>query len=518
MLIPVEKDNSAEYKKAAAQKLDIAETDITIVNILYKSLKTENVQQFYCELALIVRVPVSYVNTNNFVVFEEKKLPPPPKKISVEPRPVVIGFGPAGMFAALALIERGHAPLIFERGRRLEERHLDVQKFIGKRILSPESNIQYGEGGAGLYSDGKIFSRANNSAYANKVLDTFIQFGAPPAIKYMYKPHIGTDVLCTIVANIRNHIIAHGGEIQYNAKLTDIIVSKDTCTGVVINNSKQFAASGIYLAIGNSARDTFEMLHKKGIILEPKPVSIGVRIEHPSNLINLMRYGEKYQNFPGLGAANYSFTYTNRHKKRGAYTFCMCPGGEVVNASSEAGMLAINGMSYAARNSEFSNSAIVVTLAPTDYKSEHPLAGIAFQRNIERKAFLAGGEYWKTPAQNLIDFLRNKQSATINKNSCKMGTKSALMDSIFPAFIYDTLRDAFTIWKTENRFFVSSEALLLGAETRTSCPVRIKRKKCFSSVNTKKLYPIGEGSGYSGGINSAAIDALRAVELVEDTE
>jgi uncharacterized FAD-dependent dehydrogenase len=513
LLIPVEKDEPEEYKKAACRRLNVPETDILIVKILFKSLITSDKEQFYYEVSLVVRVPAAYENKDNFIVYEEHPFPTP-KIASPGPRPVIIGFGPAGMFAALSLIEHGQMPLIFERGKNLEERHVDVKRFIRDRILDPQSNIQFGEGGAGLYSDGKLFSRPNNSIYANKVIDTFIRFGAPPAIRYIYKPHIGTDVLCTITSNIRNHVISQGGEIHYNSKLTDFIISEGTCSGVVINGSRQYLTSAVYMAIGNSARDTFEMLHEKGIVLEPKPVSIGVRIEHPAETINLMRYGAKYRDFPKLGAASYSFSFTNRRTKRHAYTFCMCPGGEIVNASSEEGMLALNGMSYSARNSEFSNAAILVSLDTADYKSGHPLSGIAFQRDIERKAFLAGGAHWKTPAQNLLDFLRHKPSVTLNRNSCKMGAFGASMDTIFPSFICETFREAFTNWETEYPLFVSDEAIIMGAETRTSSPVRIKRRKNFESVNMRNLYPIGEGSGYSGGINSAAVDAIRAVEMV----
>jgi uncharacterized protein len=515
LLVPVEKDGPEEHRKTAAAKLNAPETDISIVKILFKSLITTDKEQFYYEVSLVVRVPAAYDNKNNFTVYAETPFPKPKKVIS-ETRPIIIGFGPAGMFAALELIERGQRPLIFERGKKLEDRHVDVRRFISSGRLAPESNIQFGEGGAGLYSDGKLFSRPNNSAYAKKVLDTFITFGAPPEIRYMYKPHLGTDVLCKIVADSRKYIISQGGEIHYGAKMTDILVRDNKAEGVVINGSAQYLSSSIYLAIGNSARDTFELLHEKGIFLEPKPVSVGVRIEHPARTINRMRYGDKYRDFPGLGAASYSFTFTNRRTRRHAYTFCMCPGGEVVNASSEEGMLALNGMSYSARNSAFSNSAIAVTLDATDYKSVHPLSGIAFQRDIEKKAFLAGGAHWKVPAQNLIDFLRNRPSVTLRGNSYRMGAQSAVMDSIFPAFICETLRAAFDKWKTESPLFVSDEVVLMGAETRTSAPVRMKRKKSFESVAVGNLYPIGEGSGYSGGINSAAIDAIRAVETVHN--
>jgi uncharacterized FAD-dependent dehydrogenase len=291
-------------------------------------------------------------------------------------RPVIIGFGPAGMFAALELIEYGIRPLIFERGKKIEDRSIDVQRFIKERTLDPESNIQFGEGGAGSYSDGKLFARIKNSYYADKVLDTYIKFGAPEEIRYVSKPHIGTDVLCKIVRNIRNYILERGGEIYYGAKMTDMLISDGKASGVVINGTTEYRSSLIYLALGNSARDTFVLLHDKGVALEQKPISVGVRIEHPTELINLIRYGDKYKDHRALGNATYSFTYTDRKIKRGVYTFCMCPGGEVVNASSEQGLMVVNGMSYSQRSSPFSNSALVVTCHTGDYGSTHPLAGI----------------------------------------------------------------------------------------------------------------------------------------------
>jgi len=423
-------------------------------------------------------------------------------------RPVIVGFGPAGMFAALELIACGLKPLIFERGKRLEERHADVQRFIAERALNPESNIQFGEGGAGTYSDGKLFSRAKNSAHACKVLDTFIKFGAPAEIGRISKPHLGTDRLREITANIRNHILRAGGEIHYGAKMTDLSITGGAAAGVVINGSKEYPASAVYLAVGNSARDTFELLQAKGVSLESKSISVGLRVEHPAAVINLLRHGDS----PGPGAAAYSFNFTNRKTGRGAYTFCMCPGGEVVNASSGQGGLALNGMSYAARNSEFSNAAIVVTCAAADYPSAHPLAGVEFQRVIERKAFAAGGGNWQAPAQNLRDFLSGKLSCALNRNSYKMGTQSADLSALFPPFVGETLREAFNHWAAECPAFVGPDAVLMGPETRTSGPVRVLRGENYESVNVRNLYPIGEGSGYTGGITSAASDAIKAVE------
>jgi len=416
------------------------------------------------------------------------------------------------MFAALELIDYGIKPLIFERGKKIEERSVDVNKFIEERYLNFESNIQFGEGGAGAYSDGKLFSRVNNSIYTNKVLDTFVKFGASEKIRYIRKPHLGTDILCKIIINIRNYIIQNGGEIHYNSKMTDMLISDDTISGVIINNEMEYHSSIIYLAVGHSSRDTFDMIYKKGIYIEQKAISVGVRIEHPAETINLMRYGEKYKDFLTLGAAKYSINYNNRKTKRNVNTFCMCPGGEVINASSENGMIVVNGMSYSSRASAFSNSAIVVTCNTNDYKSNNPLAGIEFQRLIEQKAFNAGDSMWKAPAQNLMDFLCGKISDKLNLNSYKMGVVGINMNSIFPNFISDELLTAFNKWKDDYPLFISNQAILIGVETRVSSPLLIKRSEKYESLNIKNLYPIGEGSGYAGGITSSAADAIKAVE------
>jgi uncharacterized FAD-dependent dehydrogenase len=427
-------------------------------------------------------------------------------------RPVIIGLGPAGLFAALELLEHGIKPLIFERGKKIEERDVDVQRFIKDRILDPESNIQFGEGGAGSYSDGKLFSRINNSVHANRVLESFIRFGAPEEIVSIRKPHLGTDVLCRIVRNMRRHILERGGEIRYSSKLTDLIVADGAVSGVVINGDEEVPASRIYLAMGHSARDTFGMLQAKGVALEQKPISVGVRIEHPVDVINRLRHGERCGDVPGLGAATYSFNNTNRRTGRGVYAFCMCPGGEIVNASSEAGMMVLNGMSYSGRASPFSNSALVVRCHTDDYGSADPLAGIAFQRDIERRAFESAGRGWTAPAQNLVDYLEDRASSGLNANSFRMGTTPVELNSLFPKFVGDELFTAFNRWKVDYPSFVSGHAILLAPETRTSSPVRIIRNARGESVNARNLYPIGEGSGYTGGITSSAIDAIKAVE------
>jgi uncharacterized FAD-dependent dehydrogenase len=511
--IPVEKDGRDEYVKAAAHKMNVCGTAIHIVKLLSKKLDARNHEQFFYDISLVVLTSDSFDNRENLPLYTEIAAKERESKTSAE-KPIIIGFGPAGMFAALELIAYGLKPIIFERGKKLEDRSLDVQRFMKDKVLDPESNIQFGEGGAGSYSDGKLFSRKMNTTYINKVLDTLIKFGAPEEIGYVSKPHLGTDVLCGIVRNIRNHILAQGGEIHYRAKMTDILLSNDAVVGVVINGEKEYHCSSLYLAPGHSARDTFAMLQNKGVHLEQKPISVGVRVEHPVDIINHMRYGDKYRDFSVIGAATYSLNYTDRKIGRGVYTFCMCPGGEVLNASSEHGMSVVNGMSYSRRASEFSNAAIVVTCQTSDYCSANPLAGVEFQKDIEQKAFHAGGGKCVVPAQNLSDFMNRKDTGSLNRNSCATGTAAADMHEIFPAFVSDALVAAFATWEKTYPMFVSAHAILIGAETRTSAPLRITRSDKFESVNIKNLYPIGEGSGYTGGITSSAADAIKAVETV----
>ncbi len=511
--IPIEQDGAEEHLNAACRALQLGADDIHIVKILSKSLDMRDQEQFYYKFSFVVRIPDDFSNPRNFPVYIEP-VPITRKAARSKERPIIVGFGPAGMFAALELIEYGLQPLIFERGKKIEERSVDVQRFMSTRQLNPESNIQFGEGGAGSYSDGKLFSRRNgNTSTVNRVLQTFIRFGAPAEIGYIGKPHLGTDVLCTIVGNIRAHILERGGEIHYGAKMTDILIAEGKAAGIVINGEREYLASRIFLALGHSARDTVAMMHAKGVALEQRPISVGVRIEHPVGLINRMRYGDKYHKYRELGAATYSLNHTNRALRRGVYTFCMCPGGEVVNASSECGMLVVNGMSYSRRSSVFSNAALVVGCHTDDYTSASPLAGLEFQKEIERKAFNAGGGAWAAPAQNLMHFLGESGPIDLHEHSYKMGIVPAELRDFLPAFVVEELLAAFHTWRQEVPLFVSHEAIVLGAETRTSSPVRMSRNEHYESVSLENLYPIGEGSGYTGGITSSAADAIKAVEV-----
>ncbi|MBL4902180.1 MAG: dehydrogenase [Desulfocapsa sp.] len=510
--IPIEKDGMDEYIRVAAQKMGIDTGDISVIKILGKALDLRKQEQFIYTMSLVIKIDDSFPNKQQFNLYTKAEAVVK-KVVKMQERPVIVGFGPAGIFAALELISHGLKPLIFERGKKIEERSVDVENFIKDRKLNPESNIQFGEGGAGSYSDGKLFSRRNkNSSTVNRVLKTFVQFGAPPEIEYISKPHLGTDVLCEIVRNIRLYILEQGGEIFYNARMTDILIVDGRAKGIVINGEQEILSSTLFVALGHSARDTVEMMYKRGVAMEQRKIAVGLRIEHPAQTINRMRYGLKYDGFPGLGAATYSLNHTNRKIRRGVYTFCMCPGGEVVNAASNDGMLVLNGMSYSDRASPFSNGALVVSCHTSDYETNSPLAGFAFQKDIEQKAFCAGGADWSVPAQNLMDFLGEEGPSEINENSYKMGAVSADMRDIFPGFVIDELLVAFRKWRVKVPLFVSHHAILLGAETRTSSPVRISRNTRFESINTKNLYPIGEGAGYTGGITSSAADAIRAVE------
>lgn len=508
--IPIEDDGPSEYARAAAQSLQLGEDRLKGVRLLSKSLDARSKKQFHYEISLVASVPDDFANRSKFPVYLE---PPAAvrKPVLLRDRPIVVGFGPAGIFAALELLDHGLKPLIFDRGKCLEERDRDLQRFLSERILDPESNIQFGEGGAGTYSDGKLFSRIKAGDLVDRVLNTFIKFGAPAEIGYVNKPHLGTDVLREIVRKIRHHLLERGGEIHFGAQLTELLVANGQAQGVVINGTREYRSSHIYLAVGHSARDTFAMLLRQGVALEQKPIAVGVRIEHPVEIINRLRYGRKYQDFPALGAANYAFACTPRESGRGVYSFCMCPGGEVLNAASEEGLLAVNGMSNSRRDSPFSNAAIVVACRTEDYGSEQPLAGIEFQRNLERRAFAAAGGNWQAPAQNLMDFLAGRPSPTLNQHSYRMGAAPADLATLFPDFVGSALRAAFRRWQQEHPWFVSDQAILFGVETRTSSPVKIRRGANYQSVSMENLYPIGEGSGYAGGITSSAVDAIQAV-------
>lgn len=428
--------------------------------------------------------------------------------------PVIIGTGPAGIFAGLILAKRGYKPILVERGQDVDTRSRDVDEFWKNGKLNTESNVQFGEGGAGTFSDGKLTTRTKDIR-CRKVLEEFVAAGAPEEIMYAYKPHIGTDILKTVVKNIRNRIIELGGEVRFSSKATDIFIENGKVKGVEINNSQRIETENLILAIGHSARDTYEMLNKRKVNIRQKPFSIGVRIEHPQSLVNKAQYKQQAEH-PRLGAADYRLTYQTK-EGRGVYTFCMCPGGTVVAAASEKDAVVTNGMSEYARAKENANSALLVQVNTEDFRSDHPLAGIEFQRKWERAAFNLGGGDYSAPAQLVKDFLSDKDSENIGdvQPSYLPNIKLSNLKRCLPDFVIDSMKEAIPEMDKKMKGFALPDAIMTGVETRSSAPIRIERHTdTMESIGTVGLYPIGEGAGYAGGIISAAIDGIKGAEKV----
>jgi uncharacterized protein len=435
-------------------------------------------------------------------------------------RPVVIGAGPCGLFAGLILAQMGFRPIIVDRGKVVRQRTKDTWGLWRRSVLNPESNVQYGEGGAGTFSDGKLYSQIRDPNHlGRKVLVEFVKAGAPEEILYVAKPHIGTFRLVTMVEHMRATIESLGGEYRFESRVTDFHVetSRDgsrTMRGVRLSDGTEIAADHVVLAIGHSARDTFQLLHDRGVYIEAKPFSIGFRIEHPQSLIDQARYGTNAGN-EILGAADYKLVH-HATNGRSVYSFCMCPGGTVVAAASEPGYLVTNGMSQYSRNERNANAGIVVGITPeVDYPG-HPLAGIALQRAWEARAFVAGGETYFAPGQRVGDFLASRASTSIGAvvPSYKPGVTPTSLDSCLPEFAIRAIREALPAFDRQIRGFANPDAMLTGVETRTSSPIRIKRNDALMSLNTVGLYPAGEGAGYAGGILSAGVDGIRIAEAV----
>lgn len=444
------------------------------------------------------------------------KIPRLPKVLN-SPRPVVIGFGPAGMFAALTLAKAGLEPIIFERGGNIDERTAAVEKFFHGGELNQNSNIQFGEGGAGTFSDGKLTTRLNDDLIFS-VLKIFVEAGAPEEILYLQKPHIGTDKLRSVVKNIRKQIEKLGGKIFFNAQLTDIEFDSDKkISAAIINGAEKISTDAIFLGIGHSARDTYEMLNRCGVAMEIKSFAVGLRIEHPQEFINFAQYGEDFKN-PKLPAADYILTYKDEKRGRGAYSFCMCPGGQVVAATSENFQVVTNGMSNFARNSGVANSAILVTVGKKDFTKNFGgdvLSGVRFQRHFEKLAFELGGKNYFAPVQTVGDFLNNRAESKnfLIAPTYPIGFKVADLNKCLPVEVAETLKDALIFWNCKIKNFAAADVVLTGIETRTSAPCRIIRdKENFQSINCAGLYPIGEGAGYAGGIMSSAIDGIKATK------
>ena len=447
------------------------------------------------------------------------RLPPAPP-VPPRLRPVVIGAGPCGLFAMLILAQMGLRPILIERGRVVRQRTQDTWGLWRRSVLTPESNVQFGEGGAGTFSDGKLWSGIGDSANRiRKVLEEFVRAGAPEEILYVSKPHIGTFRLVSMVEHMRATIEAFGGEYRFGTRVESIETGPDRrLRGLHLSDGSFLEADHVVLAVGHSARDTFAMLHERGVYMEAKPFSIGVRIEHPQGLIDRCRFGPQ-AGHPVLGAADYKLVHhcrTPEAEGRAVYSFCMCPGGTVVAAASEPGRLVTNGMSQYSRNERNANAGIVVSITPERDYPGSPLAGIALQRELEERAFIAGGSDYRAPAQRVEDFLAGRPSMALGSviPSYRPGVTPTDLALCLPAFAVAAIREALPAFDRQIKGFAMADAVMTGVETRTSSPLRIKRDETGQSLNTPGLFPAGEGAGYAGGILSAGVDGIRAAEAV----
>ncbi len=493
---------------ALAKKLKVEVSDILDYEIIKESIDARNKAEIYYIYELDVNVKNEKRIKYNNDIFESKKREYVFSKTGTKKGNIVIvGAGPAGLFASYLLSENGYKPLIIERGKKVEERIEDIEEFFKTNKLKPDSNVQFGEGGAGAFSDGKLNTLIKDLENRHfKVFETFIKCGAPSDIMYSNHPHIGTDLLRIVIKNMREKIISMGGKFRFETKLTDLIIENNELKEIIVNNDEHIKCDALVLAIGHSARDTFKMLYKSNLIMEPKPFAVGLRVIHDQNMINESQYGKKYKDV----LPNASYKLTKQVGDRGVYTFCMCPGGYVINASSEKNMLAINGMSNHDRNSGFANSALIVTINEKDFGS-NPLDGIEYQRNLEKKAYEIGNG--KIPIQLLKDFKDNKKSNSFGnlKPLFKSEYEFANLNKILPNYISSSIKEAFPEFGRKIKGFDNDDTVLCGVESRTSSPVRIVRNELLES-NIKGIYPCGEGAGYAGGITSAAIDGIKVAE------
>ncbi|MCL5808811.1 MAG: hypothetical protein M1418_09785 [Deltaproteobacteria bacterium] len=441
----------------------------------------------------------------------EKQTAPAGKYVPVPThRPVVVGCGPAGLFASLALAGRGIPVLLLERGKAVPERLIDVHAFWDKGILNPESHVHFGEGGAGTFSDGKLTSRVKNP-YTGWVKRVMADMGAPSDILIDARPHIGTDRLREVLVNLRHRLVEMGCEIRFGSLVTDFTIHGGRLTGIVVNGSEEIPTDQLILAIGQSADDTYRKLAKKGIALGPKPFAVGLRVEHLQEVINRIQYG-RWAGHPDLPPADYFLTAKMKERDRSVYSFCMCPGGRVIGCSARPGGVITNGMSSFRRDSPYANSAVVVNIRIEDLGGKDPLTGLAFRRHWEEQAFLAGGGDYYAPAQRLTDFLEGKEGGSVGRTSFLPSIRKAELKDVLPPFVVTAIKSGFAEFERKMPGFITREATLFGVETRTSSPVRIVRNETGQSTTTTGLFPCGEGAGYAGGIISSALDGIRAAE------
>lgn len=508
--------NENDLKLKLTKKLKIKENDIINFKINKKSIDARDKNN----LMYVYEIDAKIKNENHILkkhLADILKTPnetykiPNKGNLKLNHQIIIVGSGPAGLFAGYMLAKSGYKPLIIERGEDIENRVKTVEKFWKTGVLNPNSNVQFGAGGAGTFSDGKLNTLTKDKFFRGKeVLKTFVKHGAPEDILYLNKPHIGTDLLRNVIKNMINEIIKMGGNIKYQTCLTNINIKEDKLISIEINSKEIIPCENLILALGHSSRDTFEMLLNNGLNIIPKPFAVGIRIQHPQSLINKSQYG----NNKSLPPASYKLTYQTT-KKRGVYSFCMCPGGYVVNASSEPNKLAINGMSNHSRNSENANSAIIVTISPDDFGS-NPLDGITFQRKLEQKAYEIGKG--NIPVQLFKDFTENKQSKNFKtiKPIFKGNYELTNLREIFPEYISEALIEGIKNFDRKIKGFASDDAILSAAESRTSSPIKIPRDETFTS-NIKGIYPCGEGAGYAGGIMTSAIDGIKVAENIIKT-
>ncbi|MDD3353725.1 NAD(P)/FAD-dependent oxidoreductase [Zoogloea sp.] len=504
-----------------AKRLGIPASDIENFTVFKRSYDAR--KNVHLSLIYIVDVEVKHEATLLGKFKGDQQIKPSPDMVyhfvgkappHFHQRPVVIGFGPCGIFAALILAQAGFRPIVLERGKSVRERTQDTWGLWRKNTLNPESNVQFGEGGAGTFSDGKLYSQIKDPKhYGRKVLTEFVKAGAPEEILYVSKPHIGTFRLVGMVESIRAEIESLGGEIRFQQRVTDILIEDGQMRGVRTATGDEIRTNHVVLAVGHSARDTFQLLYDKGVYMEAKPFSIGFRIEHPQSLIDKARLGP-HAGHPELGAADYKLVH-HASNGRAVYSFCMCPGGTVVAATSEPNRVVTNGMSQYSRNERNANAGIVVSIDPKDYPGG-PLAGIELQRALESHAFMLGGGNYEAPGQLVGDFLKGKPSTQLGtvEPSYKPGVRLCDLSTALPDYAIAAIREAVPAFDRQIRGFNMYDAVLTGVETRTSSPLRVTRNEQLQSLNVKGLFPAGEGAGYAGGILSAGVDGIRVAEAV----